>query len=53
VPIDDVWDCWVVRDGPTAKAFRYLYDLNLGPELSGPGSVGGIEFIAGPVPLDP
>ena len=37
-------DMWLLRDGPTAQAYRLLKSLDLGPSLDGPNAVGGLDF---------
>ena len=36
---------WSLYDGPAARAHHYLQSLDLGPSLSGPDAVGGLDFI--------
>lgn len=45
-PICDeyVFDYWSMHDSPGARAHTYLQSLDLGPRLTGPNSVGKLEF---------
>ena len=38
-------DLWFLRHGPSARAWHLLEPLDLGPALSGPDAVGGLDFI--------
>ena len=40
-----VLDQWMVRDGPSASAYHLLDSIELGPALSGPEAVGGLDFV--------
>jgi len=50
VPSDTVFDAWIWHESPDRKAFRFLQELDLGPELRGDNGVGQIDFIDGPCP---
>jgi len=46
----DVVDTWAYNDSSNARAYRLLEDLDLGPQLTGAGAVGEINFIDGACP---
>ena len=46
----DVFDTWVYRDSPSARAYHFLQGLELGPDLDGDDAVGEIRFIDGVCP---
>jgi hypothetical protein len=50
IPDRYVQASWDLHDGPLAKGYHLLEHLDLGPELSGPDAVGGIELIQGQYP---
>jgi len=39
-----LWDHWFLKSGPSARAHSHLQNLDLGPVLSDPNAVGGLEF---------
>ena len=39
-----VEDWWIMQDSPYARAYHYLEGIDLGPELSGAGVAGGLDF---------
>ena len=43
----DALDTWIIIDSPHAKAYSYLQELDLGPDLQGNHAVGGIKSISG------
>ena len=47
---DYVLDHYIRHDAPTALAYRYLENLDLGPQLQGATAVGEIRFIDGACP---
>lgn len=49
-PWDVVADAWIRTDSPSAKAYRLLESLDLGPELMGRNAVGGLIFTDGACP---
>jgi len=49
-PWDVVVDAWCRSKSPNALAYRLLESLDLGSELTGPDSVGGLIFMDGPMP---
>ena len=50
MPPETVMETWAATDSPNALAFGLLYDLDLGTDLHGPGTVGELQFIDGPCP---
>jgi len=46
IPVDhdSGWDLWGTRHGPAARAYHLLKSLDLGPALSGPDAVGGLDL---------
>jgi hypothetical protein len=46
----NVLDQWVYHDSPSALAFSYLDNLDLGPDFGRAGGAGQIDFIDGPAP---
>ena len=42
---DDLMDQWLLRHGPSARAYHYLQSLDLGRALRGPNAVGGLDFL--------
>jgi len=42
---DYVFDQWLLRHGPSARAYHYLQSLDLGPALRGREAVGGLDFL--------
>mgnify|MGYP001551318711 CR=1 FL=1 len=49
-PWDVVADAFIRNDSPSAKAYRLLESLDLGPELTGRDAVGGLIFTDGACP---
>jgi hypothetical protein len=49
-PWDWVVDRWSRSDSPNAMAYRFLENLDLGPDLKGPNAVGGLVFTDGACP---
>ncbi len=49
-PWDTVLGSWGRVDSPNARAYHLLESLDLGPDLTGPKAVGGLNFIDGPCP---
>ncbi len=45
-PMDEeyLWDYWFMHRGPSAQAHHMLQSLDLGKDLTGPDSVGGLDF---------
>jgi hypothetical protein len=49
-PWDTVIGSWGRVDSPNARAYHLLESLDLGPDLTGPKAVGGLNFHDGPNP---
>ena len=49
-PSDTVLGSWGRVDSPNARAYHLLESLDLGPDLTGPKAVGGLNFLDGPNP---
>jgi len=49
-PWDTVLGSWGRVDSPNARAYHLLESLDLGPDLTGPKAVGGLNFLDGPNP---
>ena len=49
-PWDTVLGSWGRVDSPNARAYHLLESLDLGPDLTGPKAVGGLNFIDGSCP---
>jgi hypothetical protein len=49
-PSDTVLGSWGRVDSPNARAYHLLESLDLGPDLTGPKAVGGLNFIDGSRP---
>jgi hypothetical protein len=43
----EVLDGWGLVDSPWAKAYKYLKNLDLGPDFTSPDAVGGISTVTG------
>lgn len=45
-----VEDWWIMKDSPCARAYHYLEGIDLGPELTGAGVAGRLDFYCGGAP---
>lgn len=45
-----VWDWWLLKYSSNAKAYHYLWSVDLGPQLGGAKAVGSLNFLCGGAP---